>query len=137
MSKLSEAEREQIRVLLVEDSAFFLNIEQSYLESAGYQVLTAAHGQAAVAVLEQQPVDVVVTDIDMPYCNGYELTQIIRSREAWQALPVMAVTALSGEEDRRKGIAVGIDEYRIKLDRQEVLTALEQLILRTRRPTNL
>jgi two-component system chemotaxis sensor kinase CheA len=135
VSKLSEAERQQTRVLLVEDSTFFLNIEKSYLEAAGYHVLTAEHGNAALELLERQPVDVVVTDIDMPYCNGYELTRAIRAQEAWQHLPVMAVTALSGEEDRRKGLEAGIDEYRIKLDREEVLRALEQLILRTRRAT--
>lgn len=133
VSTLSEEERRQIRVLLVEDSKFFLNIEQSYLTSAGYQVLTATHGHDALVVLKQQPVDVVVTDIDMPYCNGYELAQAIKTSPEWQQIPVMAVTALSGEEDRQKGIAVGIDEYRIKLDRDEVLRALEQLILRTRK----
>lgn len=133
VSKLTEEERRQTRVLLVEDSKFFMNIEQSYLMSAGYQVLTATHGQEALDLLEQQPVDVVVTDIDMPYCNGYELTQAIKRRAEWQHIPVMAVTALSGEEDRRKGMAAGIDEYKVKLDREEVLRALEQLILRTRK----
>ena len=133
VSKLTEEERRQTRVLLVEDSKFFMNIEQSYLTSAGYQVVTALHGQEALDLLEQQPVDVVVTDIDMPYCNGYELTQAIKSRTEWQHIPVMAVTALSGEEDRRKGMAVGIDEYKIKLDREDVLRALEQLLLRTRK----
>ena len=110
-----------------------MNIEQSYLTSAGYQVVTAAHGQEALDLLEQQPVDVVVTDIDMPYCNGYELTQALKKRADWQHIPVMAVTSLSGEEDRRKGMAAGIDEYKIKLDREEVLRALEQLLLRTRK----
>ena len=133
MSKLSEEERRQIRVLLVEDSAFFLNIEKSYLESAGYQVVTATHGKDAVEILEKQPVDVVVTDIAMPYCDGYELTKIIKARAEWQHIPVMAVTVLSGDEDRRKGIEAGIDEYKIKLDRDDVLRALELLILRSRK----
>jgi two-component system chemotaxis sensor kinase CheA len=133
MSKLSEEERHQIRVLLVEDSAFLLNIEKSYLESAGYQVVTATHGKDAVEILEKQPVNVVVTDIAMPYCDGYELTKIIKAREEWQHIPVMAVTALSGDEDRKKGIAAGIDEYKIKLDRDDVLRALELLILRSRK----
>lgn len=133
VSKLSEEERKQIRVLLVDDSRFFLNIEKSYLESTGYQVITAEHGNKAVEILERQPVDVVMTDIDMPYCDGYELTKIIRSRDEWKHLPVMAVTVLSGEEDRRKGMKAGIDEYKIKLDRDDVLRALEQLILRSRK----
>ncbi len=133
MSRLNEAEREQISVLLVEDSQFFLNIEKSYLESAGYQVITAGHGNEALNILEGQPVDVVVTDIDMPYCNGHELARRIKSSDQWRHIPVMAVTALSGEEDRKKGLESGIDEYKIKLDRDDVLRALEQLILRNRK----
>ncbi len=129
VSKLSEPERRKISVLLVEDSTFFLNIEQSYLEAAGYQVMIATNGQEAQEKLAEQMVDVVVTDIDMPICNGYELTEIIKSTEQWKHLPVMALTSLSGEKDREKGKAVGIDEYQIKLDRDEVLRALEMLIL--------
>ena len=133
VSKLKEEERRQIRVLLVEDSKFFMNIEKSYLESAGYQVLTAENGQAAQQRLEEHPVDVVVTDLDMPLCDGFELTGAIRKHQEWKQIPVMAVTSLSEEKDRQKGARVGIDEYCVKLDRDEVLNALEQLILRTRK----
>ncbi len=132
VSKLSEEDREGVRVLLVEDSSFFLNIERSYLEAAGYQVVTSENGQEALEKLEDQSFDVVVTDIDMPLCNGYELTRQIKANENWKHLPVMAVTALTGEKDRAKGVEAGIDEYQIKLDRDEVLRALEQLILRGR-----
>jgi two-component system, chemotaxis family, sensor kinase CheA len=117
-------------LLLVDDSPFFLNIEKSYLESAGYQVVTATNGLEAIKILEQQLVDVVVTDIAMPYCDGYELTRRIKAHEDWKRLPVMAITALSGEEDRQKGIEAGIEEYKIKLDRDDVLRTLELLILR-------
>jgi two-component system chemotaxis sensor kinase CheA len=133
VSKLDEEERRNIRVLLAEDSPFFLNIEKSYLESAGYEVVTAEHGNEALEKLEQQRIDVVVTDIDMPYCNGYELTKRIKASSEWKHIPVMAVTALSGDEDRRKGILAGVDEYRIKLERDDVLRALEMLIIRSRK----
>jgi two-component system chemotaxis sensor kinase CheA len=133
VSKLTEEERQQIRVLLVEDSRFFLNIEKSYLESAGYQVVTAEHGNTALERLAEHQIDVVVTDIDMPYCNGYELTTAIKGSAEWKQIPVMAVTALSGEEDRQKGMEAGVDEYRVKLNRDDVLNALEQLILRKRK----
>ena len=132
ISKLSEDDRQNIHVLLVEDSPFFLNIERSYLEAAGYRVTTALNGKEALEKLDTQTFDVVVTDIDMPLINGYELTRRIKSNEKWKHLPVMAVTALTGEKDREKGVAVGIDEYQIKLDRDEVLRALELLILRRR-----
>ncbi|GAK59099.1 two-component system sensory/regulatory protein, Che family [Candidatus Vecturithrix granuli] len=131
-SQLTEQERENTRILLVEDSSFFLNIEKSYLEAAGYQVFTAQNGKEALEKLEQTPIDVVVTDLDMPVCNGYDFTRAIRAREQWKAMPVMALTALSGEKDREKGMEAGIDEYQIKLNRNEVLRALELLILRKR-----
>ena len=131
-SQLSEHERQHTRVLLVEDSSFFLNIEKSYLEAAGYQVITAQNGKDALEKLEHVSVDVVITDIDMPVCDGYEFTRVLRSHEPWQGLPVMALTALSKDTDREKGLQAGIDEYQIKLDRDEVLRALELLILRKR-----
>ncbi|MDY0095901.1 MAG: response regulator, partial [Candidatus Vecturithrix sp.] len=131
-SRLTEDERKNTHILLVEDSSFFLNIEKSYLEAAGYQIITAQHGKEALEKLEQTPVDIVVTDIDMPVCNGYEFTKTLRSHEQWKTLPVMALTALSGEKDREKGREAGIDEYQIKLNRDEVLKALELLILRKR-----
>lgn len=132
VSNLSEEERQSLTVLLAEDSMFFQNIEKSYLEAAGYTVITANNGNEAFEKLENYPIDVVITDLDMPYCTGFELTQKIKSSEQWRHLPVMALTALSGEEDRKKGIEAGIDEYQVKLDRDDVLGALERLILRSR-----
>ncbi|GAK60435.1 two-component system sensory/regulatory protein-like, Che family protein [Candidatus Vecturithrix granuli] len=132
VSNLSEEERQNLTVLLAEDSMFFLNIEKSYLEAAGYKVITANNGNEALEKLENYPIDVVVTDLDMPYCTGFELTKKIKSSEQWRHLPVMALTALSGEQDRKKGIEAGIDEYQVKLDRDDVLSALERLILRSR-----
>ena len=130
VSKINEEERNKIDVLIVEDSMFFLNIEKSYLEAAGYHVITAINGKDAQEKLAAHHVDVVVTDLDMPYCNGFELTRIIRSTPEWKHLPVMALTSLSGEEDRRHGFEVGIDEYQIKLDREEVLKSLETVLLK-------
>lgn len=132
VSNLSEEERQSLTVLLAEDSMFFQNIEKSYLEAAGYTVITANNGNEAFEKLENYPIDVVITDLDMPYCTGFELTQKIKSSEQWRHLPVMALTALSGEEDRKKGLEAGIDEYQVKLDRDDVLGALERLILRSR-----
>ncbi len=132
VSRLSEQDRENLQILLVEDSMFFQNIARSYLEVAGYQVFTANHGNEALEKLEKQQFDLIVTDIDMPYCNGYELTKIIKAKEEWKHIPVMALTALSGEKDRQKGLDAGIDEYQVKLDRDEVLKAIEHLILQTR-----
>lgn len=132
VSTLTEQERENLTVLLAEDSMFFQNIEKSYLEAAGYTVITANDGAQALEKLENHHVDVLITDLDMPHCTGFELTKKIRANEQWKHLPIMALTALSGEQDRKKGVEAGIDEYQVKLDRDEVLGNLERLILRSR-----
>jgi two-component system chemotaxis sensor kinase CheA len=110
ISQLTEEERAELRVLLVEDSAFFLNIEKSYLEAAGYQVLTATHGLEALTILEKEPVDVVVTDIAMPHCNGYELTKTIKSSVEWKHLPVMAL--YQGKRTCEKGLRPALTNIR-------------------------
>ena len=132
VSNLSEEERQNIHVLLVEDSMFFQNIEKSYLEAAGYKVTTANDGEEAWEKLQNHTCDVIVTDLDMPHCNGFELTTRVKSNESFRHLPVMAVTSLSSDEDRTQGKKAGIDEYQVKLDRDEVLRSLEHLILRSR-----
>ncbi len=136
VSNLSEEDRQNIHVLLVEDSMFFQNIEKSYLEAAGYMVTTANDGNDAWEKLQTHLVDVIVTDLAMPHCNGFELTKRVKASESFHHLPVMAVTSLSGDEDRKQGQEAGIDEYQVKLDRDEVLRSLERLVLRNRERTD-
>ena len=125
-----EGEGRPARVLLVEDSAFYRNLLSSYLSSAGYDVLTAEDGVDAWEILSSEQVDLVITDIEMPRMDGVELTKKIRSDPALKDLPVIAVTSLSGEADRQRGVDAGIDDYQAKLDRDMVLEAAAALLRR-------
>lgn len=115
-------------VLLVEDTPFFLKVTQGYLESGGYRVLTAENGRQAWEVLQRQPVDAVVSDIEMPQMNGLELVRAIRGREELRQLPVIALTSLAGEANKEKGLRAGFDVYQYKLDRGRLLDCLRQLL---------
>ncbi len=119
-------EGEAPTVLLVEDSAFFRNQVKGFIEEDGFQVLTGEDGEAAWALLDErgEEISLVVTDIEMPRMNGFELTEKIRKDPRLQSMPVIALTSLAGSEDREKGMAVGVNEYHLKLDKEQLMASV-------------
>ena len=116
------------RILLAEDSAFYRNLLASYLTAAGYEVITCEDGAQAWDTLQSDTFELLITDIEMPNMDGFELTKKIRADNTLKDLPVIAVTSLSGEDDRRRGMEAGFNEYQPKLDRSEVLSAVCALL---------
>ena len=122
------ADQRACTILVVEDSAFFLGHLKAFLEEVGYQVLTAENGREGLERLERQfdEIDVVMTDIEMPLMDGFEFTRAIRADERLRALPVIAVTSLAGDVDKARGFEAGVNEYLIKLDKEEILNCLNR-----------
>jgi two-component system chemotaxis sensor kinase CheA len=116
----------QIGVLLAEDSEFFRDQVKRLLEEHRYTVLEAEDGHSAWTTLQENPdaVHIVVTDLEMPNIDGFQLTQKIKQDERFAHLPVIALTSLAGETDREMGQQVGIDEYQVKLDKDKLLHSL-------------
>ena len=119
-------------ILIAEDSNFFRNQVKGYMTEAGYNVLEGEDGQIAWDLLKENAdlVSMVVTDIEMPNMNGFELTQVIRSDPRFSRMPVIALTTLAGEEDVARGKAVGIDEYHIKLDKEKLMACVHDYMKR-------
>lgn len=117
-------------VLIVEDSITSRMLLKSILESAGYRVRTAVDGAEAFATLKTEPIDAVVSDIEMPRLNGFGLTAKIREDRELTELPVVLVTALESETDRQRGAEVGANAYIVKssFDQSDLLAALERLV---------
>jgi two-component system chemotaxis sensor kinase CheA len=115
-------------VLVVEDSAFFRDKIREFFEEEGHRVLTAEDGVEGMSQLEQHrgEIGLVVTDIEMPHMDGFEMTRRIRMTD--RGLPIIAVTSVSGEEAESRGRSVGIDEYLIKLDRNLILERSRDLL---------
>jgi CheY-like chemotaxis protein len=103
-----------LRLLVVDDSLAIRQMNRSILVSAGYAVETADDGMEAMNKLSAGGFDGVVTDIEMPRMNGFVLTQRIRENPASSRLPVIILTSLVREEDRRRGLEVGADAYLTK-----------------------
>ena len=115
-------------VLLVEDTPFFLKVIKNYLESEGYEVITAENGRDAYELLNQIPVDLVVSDIEMPVMTGIELVRAIRDNDVLRDLPVVALTSLTGAANKEKGLRAGFDVYEYKLDRTRLLDTIRALL---------
>jgi two-component system, chemotaxis family, sensor kinase CheA len=117
-------------VLVVDDSAVTRTLEKSILEAAGYQVRVAPDGAAALDLLGREPCDLVVTDIEMPRLDGFSLTARVRADERLRALPVVLVTSLDSDDDRRRGVEVGADAYIVKgaFDQDRLLETIRRLI---------
>lgn len=103
-----------LRVLVVDDSMTTRAMERNLFETAGYAVRVAADGADAWDVVQNEEVDVVVSDVDMPRMNGFELTARIRSEARFADLPVVLVSALEAREDKEAGVRVGANAYVLK-----------------------
>jgi two-component system chemotaxis sensor kinase CheA len=117
-------------LLVAEDSITSRMLLKGILESAGYSVKTVVDGQEAFTALRSERFDAVVSDVEMPRLNGFDLTARIRADETLSELPVILVTALESREDRERGIDVGASAYLVKsdLDQSNLLDALRRLL---------
>jgi two-component system, chemotaxis family, sensor kinase CheA len=119
------------KVLVVEDSFTVRELQRSILEAGGYPVVTARDGRDALGVLDADPeISLVVTDVDMPRLNGFELTRAIRASGQRASLPVIIITSRGTAEDRQSGIEAGADAYMAKhdFDQQTLLATVERLV---------
>ncbi|MGL1891380.1 MAG: response regulator [Spirochaetaceae bacterium] len=109
-----EKQKKKNSILVVEDSITSRILLKNILESGGYLVKTAVDGIDAFTQLKTEVFQLVVSDIQMPRMNGFELTKKIRNEKTFSELPVVLVTSLESREDQEKGIEVGADAYILK-----------------------
>jgi two-component system chemotaxis sensor kinase CheA len=103
-------------ILVVEDSITSRMLIKNILETSGYLVKTAFDGIDAITQLKTEEINLVVSDVDMPRMNGFDLTAKIRSDKKLSELPVVLITALDSSADREHGIDVGANAYIVKSD---------------------
>ena len=116
------------RVLLVEDTQFFRLLVKGYLESQGFEVVTAVNGAAGLETLEQERFDLVVSDIEMPVMDGWTFAKKVRQRPDLRDLPMLALSTLSSTADQARALECGFDSYEVKLDRDQLLATIKCLL---------
>ncbi|MBI3376327.1 MAG: response regulator [Betaproteobacteria bacterium] len=126
----SAAEKAGRSVLVVEDSITSRALLKGILESAGYRVATAVDGIDAYTALKAGEFDLVVSDVEMPRMDGFDLTARLRSDKRFAELPIVLVTALESREHRERGIDAGANAYIVKssFDQSNLLEVVRRLI---------
>lgn len=119
------------RVLLIDDSPFFRNLMAPLLRAAGYDVLTAENADDALTMREAGEVfDVIVSDIEMPGMDGFELAREIREKGAWVETPIVALSSRTSPADIAAGREVGFVDYVPKQDREALLESLSNTMVK-------
>ena len=116
------------RILLAEDAKLFQRLLKGYLETDGYDVEVAVNGQQALEQFQRHDFDLIISDIEMPKMNGFDLVRAVRSGSRHPDIPAIAVTTLSSPEDKAKGKAAGFTEYSVKIDRERLLSSVGSLL---------
>lgn len=106
-----QIQTKQKTILIVEDSVTARILLKNILSSAGYQIKTAVDGLEALSILKTEPVDLMLTDVEMPRMNGFDLTRKSREIESLKDLPIVICTSLGSKEDRERGIEAGANAY--------------------------
>lgn len=133
MADLDQVEPESDRksvILLVEDSIATRTQEKRILEAAGYEVITAVDGLDGFNKLKTRPFDAVISDIQMPNLDGLGLTAKIRENREYSELPIILVTSLASDDDKRRGAEAGANAYITKgsFNQDVLLQTLSRLV---------
>lgn len=117
-------------ILVAEDSITLRSLLRNIIESFGYQVKTAVDGMEAFQFLKNETFDLVVSDVEMPGLNGFDLTAKIRSDKLLADTPVILVTALDSANDRQRGMESGANAYIVKgsFEQSNLIEMIRRLI---------
>lgn len=121
------------RILVVDDSRLAQKMIRDHLEKAGYAVVTASSGEEALAWLQREVPDLVISDVVMPGIDGYELCRRMRKQPRLASVPVILLTARGGISEKVAGFEAGADDYLVKpFDPVELELRVKVLLARTR-----
>jgi len=125
-----EVKRKEKRILVVEDAFSTRELEKSILSTHGYLVDTAIDGLDALDRVIGTKYDLIVSDVEMPRMDGFELCRTLKKREEYKDIPFVMVTALQKEEDKRRGMEVGAAAYIVKsaFEQTNLLDTIERLV---------
>jgi two-component system, chemotaxis family, chemotaxis protein CheY len=113
------------RILVVDDSPTLVKFVSYSLKSSGYEVVGASDGMDALEKMSnlETDIDLVITDLNMPNVDGYELIATLRKNDKFAATPIIILSSEEGEEDKQKGQVAGATSYLVKPFKSSVLLA--------------
>lgn len=126
-----EEEEAPKRILLAEDSSFFRRQVAGFFKNEGFETYEYEDGAEAWEALsvEGVEVDIIVSDIEMPNMDGFQLCEKIRHHPSLKHLPCVALTSLSSEADINHGKEVGFNDYQVKMHRENLIRSVRNLLV--------
>jgi two-component system cell cycle response regulator DivK len=117
------------KLLLVEDNEMNRDMLTRRLRRKGYEVVTAADGEQALAMARAEAPDLILMDLSLPVLDGWEATRRLKAADETRAIPVLALTAHALAEEREAALATGCDDYDTKpVDLPRLLGKIEALL---------
>lgn len=111
-----------MKILIVDDDKTTRKLLSLYLKGKGYEIITAENGLDAMEKLGTENINLIVSDMNMPYMDGIELTKTLKADPAWNTIPIVMVTTEADEDEKAKALEAGVDEYLVKPTNAEQIT---------------
>ncbi|MEQ8287962.1 response regulator [Thalassospira sp.] len=120
------------KVLIAEDEETIVESLSFLMEKEGYEVSVATDGQTAIKMIARDIPDMVLLDVMMPGCDGFEVVRAARADPRTKRIPIMMLTAKTREVDRRKGLELGVDDFVTKpFSTRDVVARVKALLERS------
>lgn len=117
------------KILIIEDDTALAGLYKSVLERAHHQPFIASDGEDALNLMENEYIDLIITDVMMPHIDGFEFTKLLR--ETGNNIPILMVTAKGNFDDKKLGFRIGVDDYMVKpIDVKELVLRVNALLRR-------
>ena len=124
------------KILIVDDEPHLLRLMEYALQVEGYEIVTAANAQEAIAKVWSERPDLAILDVMLPDASGLEVCRQLRSKAETEGLPIIMLSARERVADKVKGLQVGADDYVTKpVDMDEMVARVAALLARTKRLT--
>jgi len=128
--KIEDDNNQKATILIAEDSLFFRKLIAQYIQKPNWTVEIVNDGLEAWESLQSHPgrYNLVISDINMPRMDGFELAVKVREDRRFDSMPMVALTTMSDEHFRKKGLALGFDRYVVKIDKREVRSTVAECL---------
>ena len=122
-------DKRKVQVLIIEDDEAFRFLLRMHLSAQGYEVQVAEDGVAGGRALLDHPPDLIVSDVNMPFLDGFQLLSLIRSDAHTAAIPVILLSGSSDSDTMAKAVELGAADFLIKpVTREDLLTSVRSCL---------
>lgn len=118
------------KIMVVEDDTSLREIYSIRLTAEGYEVVSAGDGEEALAIAVREHPDLILSDVMMPKISGFDMLDILRSTPETQNIKIIVMTALSSEDQRKRGESLGANRYLVKsqVGIEDVINAVHEVL---------